>query len=1166
MSTTGKEYKLAIRIAGVIDKSFTASLVAANKTLKSTITSMDKDFTTLDKGFDKIVSVEQKCFSALTTAAKVAATAITAAMAVIGVEITTVGVEFESAFAGVKKTVEATEEEYEQLRQDILDMTKEIPSSASEIAGVMEIAGQLGIAKESLTDFTETMINLGVSTNLSAEDAATALAKIANITNMADYGEDGVSNYERLGSVVVDLGNKFATTEEDIVSLATNLAAAGELAGLTEAQIMGISTAISSVGMAPEAGGSSMSTTLMTMQRAVAKGKEELDLFAETAGVTSKEFAAMFKEDASEALVAFLDGLGKAGDESYDILEELGLSTIRVRKTLLALANSDGLLVDAIDLANEAWEENTALAIEAGKRYETTESKMQLMKNALSELGIVAYDDMQEPFVDVIGIMTDKVNEFTDYVDGPNGISEWLDNIGTALPTLQRKFKKYGEPVFDGLMGAGKWVVKNGKGIISVIAGIGAAMAAYKVASTSVHLVKSLMSLASMNPVTLGILGVVAAIGALTAAYVAYKQHEQELIDNNLAEHFGNISLSMEELQAVAEHILGTGSLGGVKEALEKFEDLETISDTMENALEEINKMNWKVSIGMELTEDEQESYKAAIEEYVTSAQEYALQSQYAVSLNLSMGMEDTAENADIISKVEQFYQDSYDEMTSLGQSLSDAVNEAFADNILDPEEIDEIANIQAKIAELQQSLATGEFDATLSMLSMEYAGGGSLTAESFQNLQAELANQVAEAKKAYEESYAKNFAAIQATYDAGGYLTEEDYKNAIAGIKQTYLENTGELLAKSINFQLETIMQQYAEELDPAIADYIGGIQEVINSYDEYDWETDWDESYSKFYSSLYEAMQKTELDKTTRGAIQELLDAMAPTMEDMEKLKQQYSDMGIEMSEAMAEGLYSFNLLSVLADNGSGDFGLSDGISDGIDGSYIAGQVIEKTGLWDDFYQELFLRAESSGYVLQYDFIEKGVTDAAAIVTSESINAAAEAVVEPTVEGMYAWSQETIDEYYSKGFTATADLAITLNPKIMNYSSVSNYISRSTSGLGSSLTIGHRANGGLATRPELTWFAEKSPEMAIPIDGSQNAISLWEQTGRLLGMDSKLEGLDLTGGSNNSTIEYKPTLQFYGEAPSKSDLTDALKISQDEFETLMERYLKTQGRVAFG
>ena len=228
MSTKGKEYQLAIRIAGIVDKSFSASLASTKGGLaqiQTTINAIDSDFVKLDKGFDGIVRTGEKCFSAIASAAGVASMAVAAATAASVYE----GSQFESAFAGVKKTVDATAEEYAALRQNILDMTREIPSSASDIAGVMEIAGRLGIATESLTEFTETMINLGVSTNLSAEEAATNLAKFANIVNMADYGTDGISNWERLGSVVVDLGNNFATTEADIVEMATRLASTGSL-------------------------------------------------------------------------------------------------------------------------------------------------------------------------------------------------------------------------------------------------------------------------------------------------------------------------------------------------------------------------------------------------------------------------------------------------------------------------------------------------------------------------------------------------------------------------------------------------------------------------------------------------------------------------------------------------------------------------------------------------------------------------------------------------------------------------------------------------------------------------------------------------------------------------------------------------------------------------
>lgn len=1065
MSTTGKEYKLAIKIAGAVDKTFKTSISEATTEVskfKATINAMDKDFTRLDKGFNSVVKTGQKCFSALTTAAGVAAAAIGASTAAA----VTVGKEFESAFAGVKKTVDATEEGYERLRHNVLDMSKELPSSAAAIAQVMEIAGQLGIDDggiEALTEFTETMINLGVSTNLSAEEAATALAKFANITGMDP------ENYERLGSVIVDLGNNFATTEADIVEMATRLASTGDLVGLSEAQIMALSTAMSSVGIASESGGSTMSKLLKKMQVAVESGGKSLRKYASVAGMTGEEFKQAFQKDAVVALSAFIEGIDdveRNGKSAVKILEDMGLNEIRLSNTILALAGADDVMSEAISTANEAWKENTALAVEAGKRYETTDSKLQIMQNSFKELGIVAYDDLREPFIDVINTITEKVWGLTEFVGGPNGLGKWLRNIGTEFPTLQRKFKQHAEPVFNGIMGAGKWIVKHGKGIISVLAGIGGAMAAYKVVSTGVHFLKFLTTLGSLNPATWGLIALVGIIGGITTAIVAYKQHERELIDDNLANHFGDIALSMEELQAVAEHIVGSESLDGVREALDAFGELDTFASTMENAIDEINRMNWKVSIGMELKEDEQESYKTAIAEYVSAAQEYALQSGYAVSLNLAVGMGGSGENADIVSKVNQFYQDSYDEMVGLGEDLSMAVNDAFADKILDPEEISIIADLQAKMAKIQQSLATGEFDAQLSMLGMEYAGGGSLTADSFQNLQAELATKVTEATAAYKEAYAKNYAAIQATYDAGGYLSDAEYKAALDSLQQEYLQNVGDLQTKSLNFQLETIMGQYSGE--------ISGFKElfegVLTEYADYDWVN---APVTTLSSMMQEIFSSDAVDDTTKKAIEELLNTMAPTIEQAEELKQEYADLGIELSNEMVEAFSKIDLLGAITVR-KGLFGIGqDGDMEALANSIYSGIVS------NDAYSE----------------------------------------IEKTLRG-YGWE----------------------------------------------LPINHRATGGLATRPELTWFAENGPEMAIPIDGSRNAISLWERAGRLLGMSSVLDGIDLNGGSGGPSIEYSPTLQFYGDAPSRGDLEDALRVSQDEFESLMERYFKTHGRVSFG
>ena len=1119
MSTIGREYRLAIRIAGIIDRSFTTSLAAANTSLRSTLLAVDKDFVMLDRGFNKAARVGKKCFSTMATAAGVATIALGAAAAAS----IAVGTEFESAFAGVKKTVDATEQELERLRQDILDMSREIPSSASDIAGVMEIAGQLGIANEYLTEFTETMINLGVSTNMSAEDAATALAKFANITQMDP------SNYERLGSVIVDLGNNFATTEEDIVKMATRLASTGDLVGLSESQIMALSTAMSAVGIKAESGGSTMSKLLKKMQLAVETNSKSLKDYASIANMSAQEFSDAFKKDAVVALSAFIGGLNdteRNGKSAVAVLDDMGLKEVRLSNTILALAGSGDLMTEAIEMANKAWGENTALSEEAGKRYETTDSQLQLMKNAFKELGIVAYDDLREPFVGMFSSITDKVHGLTDTIGGPNGLGKWLENIGTEFPTLKRKFNKYAEPVFDGITGAGKWIVKNGKGIISVLSGVGAAMAGYKVASSGVHFITALMKLGSMNPVTWGILGVVGAIGMLTGALVAYKQYENDLKNDSLAEHFGDIALSMEDIQSIAEYIVSSNSLKGVREALGAFDDLGDFSSSMDNAIKEINKMNWKVSIGMELSKDEQEQYKTAIQEYVTAAQEYVVQSQYAVSLNLKVGFGDSAEGEGIAEKVNQFYQDSYDEMTSLGKSMSDAVNKAFADGVLAPEEVDNIANLQAKIAEVQQSLATGEFEAKLSMLSLDYAGGSQLTADSFINLQEELNKQVGIAAEAYKESYTKNYASVSAAHDSGK-LSDSEFENAKKLLEDEYLQNISGLNVRSATFQLDTIMGSYSEELKAVQNSIDSELTELLNSgaTSPEDWR-----------NGLYEAMYgvNSSIDKGDRLALGELYDQLKPQLQQLKDLAAEYTEAGKEIPTEISTAID--NIFAIGA--ASGDEG----------------------AMWETFgryfsdneeYATVIALAQEAGSCIPEEIIGAMTDEGVMADIQENVDYILESIKTGLQEGV----EITIPVYYELAKYGIQYKDAGVPASDVNVNALS----------GAEDAIGHRAKGGLATRPELTWFAENGPEMAIPIDGSQNAISLWEKTGRLLGMSSVLDGVDLNGGSGPS-IEYSPTLQFYGGTPSKEDLTDALRVSQDEFDSLMERYLKTHGRLAFG
>src|SRR5690625_4062292 len=189
--------------------------------------------------------------------------------------------DFESAFAGVRKTVDASEAEFAVFRDGILEMSKRMPQAATEIAGVAEAAGQLGIENDAILSFTETMVNMGVVTDMASDDAAMALARFATITQMNQQ------DFDKLGATIVGLGNNFAATESEIVQMGLRLAGAGATVGMTEADILSFSAALAAVGINAEAGGTAMSKLMVTLANEVATGGDKLADFAKVSGMTS---------------------------------------------------------------------------------------------------------------------------------------------------------------------------------------------------------------------------------------------------------------------------------------------------------------------------------------------------------------------------------------------------------------------------------------------------------------------------------------------------------------------------------------------------------------------------------------------------------------------------------------------------------------------------------------------------------------------------------------------------------------------------------------------------------------------------------------------------------------------------------------------------------------
>lgn len=228
---------------------------------------IDGDLTGLERALGNAQKVLNRAGNQMKAAGGALSLGVTAPIVAIGGLAIKASMDFETAFAGVNKTVDATAQELDVLRKGIIDMSKEMPATAVEIAGVAEAAGQLGVKKEDILSFTKTMVMLGETTNLTATEAATSMAKFANVMQVP------AKDIERLSSVLVDLGNNGASTERDILELAQRIASAGKTVGMSAQDVLGLANALSSVGITAEAGGTAVSRVLIDMAQAAANLK-----------------------------------------------------------------------------------------------------------------------------------------------------------------------------------------------------------------------------------------------------------------------------------------------------------------------------------------------------------------------------------------------------------------------------------------------------------------------------------------------------------------------------------------------------------------------------------------------------------------------------------------------------------------------------------------------------------------------------------------------------------------------------------------------------------------------------------------------------------------------------------------------------------------------------
>ena len=392
---------------------------------------------------------------------------------------TKTAIEFEDAWTGVTKTVDGTPQQLAKIDDGLKNLAQTTSSTYQDIAHYAELAGQMGIPTDSIVGFTKTITQLGDTTNLVGEEAAQSIAKFSNV--MVSQSKKTNTYYSRLGSTIVDLGNKFSTTESDIMDMATRLGVSGKMVGFNSNQVLGLSTALSSLGIEAAAGGSSVSKMLKKIDLAVSTGDENLSKFAEVSGMTSQQFQKAWGEDAAGTFLKFVEGIGKSSDVTKT-LNDLGITEVRQAQSMGALAQSSDVLANALNVSKNAWNSNTAMADEAEKRYATLKSQLSQTWEAIKQAGNELGQAFTPTLTDLLKIVKKAANAFSDLDEGTQQtIAKMLLLTAAAYPTAKGVSK-----VAGATQGAIKFFTKAHPSLQKVADGFGIVEKEGELASTSI--------------------------------------------------------------------------------------------------------------------------------------------------------------------------------------------------------------------------------------------------------------------------------------------------------------------------------------------------------------------------------------------------------------------------------------------------------------------------------------------------------------------------------------------------------------------------------------------------------------------------------------------------------------------------------------------------------
>lgn len=785
------------------------------------------------------------------------------------------------------------------MTNDVKEFSKEMGTLTSETVPALYQALSAGVSQDSVFDFLETANKAAIGGVTNLETAVDGLSSVVNA-----YGEDTVSASKAsdLMFTTVKLGK---TTFEELSSSLYNVVPTAVGAGVAFEDVSAALAAMTAQGIPTSVATTQLRQAIVELSKS---GTETDKIFRQIAGKGFTDFIAegnniqqafqLLEQYASDTNVGVNDLFGSV-EAGNAVLALTGQGTEKFTQSMSEMREAIG----ATDAAFKTMEEDP------GRKWDR----------------IVAAAEVAQ--INIGNVLIDKLLP----------IMEWVqDNIDDIAAGAETAFDIIGDSVGKAWKIAEPAVtfIKNNPDVIAVaLAGIGSAIISYKVISGISGVAKAIKTFNSAfkaSPVGI----ITAVVGGVVALGSAIQASVQKMKKQNLAEHFGDITLSAEELEDVASRIVRADPFGKLAKSAQAMSNIEKYIDDISSYMSEIDKANWKVSVGLELTETEKEAYRNNITSFISDTQSVLQEKQYQLTLSVDALFAEGEGGQPIKDSINSSFSGYQSELAALGTQLQDAVNAAFEDGLLDIDEAKEIAELKNQMAEMVNQLTAYEFDAQLEVLADPILKGGDLTPESFEALMGKINEQIDLASKQYREAYVDVSSALKFQLN-NGEIDQSTYDAAISQAEEELNNREAELRIKGVKFALDTVSETYGEEAAAAFQEWQTKtetvFQEQLGAMKE-------SGSFDIMFDDFVEISWDNGLSEESKANLSAILDTLKPSVEQLESIKQSYVNAGKPIPGWLASGISSADALGVVTGDVQSIFRTVGGMFNEADPEYAA------------------------------------------------------------------------------------------------------------------------------------------------------------------------------------------------------------------------------------